>query len=70
MSRPRITERAITTVAENRIRDAQAEGLFDNLTGLGRPLRCLEEPYDPNWWIRQWVRREKLKRAMVGREEA
>ncbi|MDY7093093.1 MAG: DUF1992 domain-containing protein [Acidobacteriota bacterium] len=69
MSRSPITERAIATVAENRIRDAQTEGLFNNLPGAGRPLPCLDEPYDPNWWLRQWVRRERLTRALVGRED-
>lgn len=61
MSREPITDRAIRTIAENRIREAIEEGKFDRLPGAGMPLAGLDEPYDPLWWVRSWIRRERLR---------
>jgi hypothetical protein len=55
-----ITRRVIERVAENRIREAMDQGLFDDLPGHGRPLPDLDEPYHPMWWVRSWIRRERL----------
>ena len=33
-------------IAERKIREAMAEGAFDNLTGKGRPLNLEENPYE------------------------
>jgi hypothetical protein len=46
--------------AERKIREAQADGAFDRLPGLGKPIPDLDEPYDENWWIKKKLRREKL----------
>jgi hypothetical protein len=48
------------SLAERRIREAQAEGQFDSLPGLGKPLRSLDEPDDENWWIKNKLREEGL----------
>jgi Domain of unknown function (DUF1992) len=45
---------------EDRIRRARAAGAFDDLAGTGQPLPDLDQPYDPNWWVKQLIRREKL----------
>ncbi len=42
------------------IQQAQRRGDFDDLPGAGKPLPSLGQPYDPNWWIRQKIEREKL----------
>ncbi len=34
-------------VAENKIREAMEEGVFDNLPGKGRPLDLSEDPFEP-----------------------
>src|SRR5438093_3121450 len=34
------------TIAERKIREAMAEGAFDNLNGKGRPLGLEENPYE------------------------
>lgn len=34
------------SIAERKIREAMAEGAFDNLTGKGRPLNLQEDPYE------------------------
>lgn len=54
-------------VAENRILEARAAGEFDNLPGAGRPIEGIDEPYDPLWWLRKWIRRERLAGVATGR---
>ena len=44
---------------EKQIREAQERGEFDNLPGAGKPLHGLEAQ-DPDWWVKQLVRREGL----------
>jgi len=58
--RSRLSRRAIELIADNRIRQAMEEGQFDDLPGLGKPIPDIDEPYDPLWWVKQWVKREKL----------
>lgn len=45
---------------DRQIREAQERGEFDNLPGSGKPLPDRGQPYDENWWIKDWVRRENL----------
>lgn len=61
----RLTRRAIQVISENRIQQAIEEGQFDNLPGTGKPIPDIDEPYDPMWWVKQWVRREKLGRELA-----
>ena len=42
------------------IQRAQDEGVFQDLPGAGKPLSDLDKPYDPDWWAKQLVRREKI----------
>jgi hypothetical protein len=42
------------------IREAQERGEFDDLPGSGKPLPGRGEPYEENWWLKDWVRREEL----------
>jgi hypothetical protein len=46
--------------AEEQIRAAQEEGLFDNLPGFGHPIPGIDEPHDELWWVREKLKREKL----------
>ncbi|MEP6799564.1 MAG: DUF1992 domain-containing protein [Lapillicoccus sp.] len=48
------------TWIDKQIREAQERGEFDNLPGAGKPLAHLGDPNDPDWWIRDFVRRENL----------
>jgi hypothetical protein len=48
------------SLAEARIREAQAAGEFDNLPGQGRPIPGIDGVEDPLWWIKQKLRRENL----------
>ena len=45
---------------EELIRLAREEGAFDNLPGAGKPLADLGESYDPDWWVKKLVQREKV----------
>jgi hypothetical protein len=60
-----ISRRAVELLSDNRIRQAIEEGKFDDLPGLGKPIPDIDEPYDPDWWIKKWVKREKLGRELA-----
>ena len=53
----------LESLVEQRIREAQERGEFDNLPGAGKPLPVLDEPDDPDWWVKQMIRREGLDMA-------
>lgn len=40
----------IGIIAEHAIQKAQQDGLFDHLTGAGKPLNLLQNPYIPDGW--------------------
>jgi hypothetical protein len=42
------------------IQQAIRRGDFDDLPGTGKPLKNLQQAYDPDWWIRQKIEREKI----------
>src|SRR5215471_7365332 len=42
------------------IRDAMARGEFDNLPGAGKPIEGLDGTYDPEWWVKGLIKRERL----------
>ena len=45
---------------EEQIRREQAEGGFERLEGAGKPIPGLDAPYDPLWWIKKLLERERL----------
>ena len=59
------TQAAIRRVAEQRIREAMDAGKFDNLPGRGQPIPCVSEVYDDYWWLRRWIKREKLNDGLL-----
>jgi len=61
-------QRAIERVADERIDNAMQRGDFDHLPGRGQPLPDLDQPYDPNWWVRKWTRRQNLSMPELHRE--
>jgi hypothetical protein len=48
------------TWVDRQIREAQERGEFDNLPGAGKPLGDLGDPNDADWWVRSYIKREKL----------
>jgi len=49
----------VSDAVERRIEAAIERGEFDDLPGAGKPLESLDRPYDPNWWVRRWIERER-----------
>jgi hypothetical protein len=43
---------------DRQLREAQERGEFDNLEGLGKPLRDAGREYDEDWWVKDWLHRE------------
>ena len=46
--RPQLSRSAIARIAENRIREA---------IEAGELIPGVDEPYDPLWWVRSWMKR-------------
>ena len=54
----RLDEQLRLSYVERQIQQAMDEGKFDNLEGRGKPIPDLSA-YDPGWWARRWVQRER-----------
>jgi hypothetical protein len=52
-----LPRRVIERVAEQRILAAIEQGEFEQLPGTGKPIPGLDDPYDPDWWIKTWLTR-------------
>ncbi|MFC7878576.1 DUF1992 domain-containing protein [Isoptericola sp. NPDC057391] len=52
-------EVAIALLADMHVRKAIERGEFDDLPGSGKPLE-LRDLHDPDWWLKAFMRREKL----------
>lgn len=48
---------------ERVIREAQQAGKFDGLPGTGEPIPDIDQPYEPGWWARRWITRERHREA-------
>ena len=48
------------TWIEELIQEAQQAGEFERLEGAGKPIPGITDPYDPDWWVKKLLRREKL----------
>ena len=55
------TERDFESVAERQVREATERGEFDDLPGAGKPLADFESVYDPTWWAKRHIRRERVR---------
>jgi DnaJ-like protein len=65
--KPRLTRSAIARIAENRIREAIEAGELDDLPGLGKPIPGIDEPYDPLWWVKGWMKRIEEEHGRLAR---
>lgn len=48
------------TWIEELIDTAREAGAFEDLEGAGKPIPGITEPYDPDWWVKKLLQREKL----------
>ena len=53
------------SVVDAQIRAAEARGAFANLPGAGKPIAGLMDPDDPDWWIKGFIKREKVPAEML-----
>ena len=67
MNPSRLSRRAVEIVAENRIREFMEQERFEDLSGFGQPIADIDEPYDPDWWVKKWIRREGVGRTLAER---
>ena len=54
------------SMIERAIREARERGEFDDLPGTGKPLRDKGQPYDENWWLKDFVAREQITGVLPG----
>jgi len=45
---------------EELIHNAREAGEFEDLEGAGQPIPGITDPYDPDWWVKKLLQREKL----------
>ena len=45
---------------EEMIHEAEQAGAFEQLEGAGQPIPGITDPYDPDWWVKKLLKREKL----------
>ncbi|GAB2565620.1 DUF1992 domain-containing protein [Paractinoplanes abujensis] len=50
---------------DRQLREATERGEFDNLPGLGKPLRGHGEEYEDDWWVKDWLEREGATAGMI-----
>ncbi|CAM4196731.1 DUF1992 domain-containing protein [Kibdelosporangium persicum] len=48
------------TWVDRQVRAARERGDFDNLPGMGKPLPGAGKPYEEDWWIKSYLKREGL----------
>jgi hypothetical protein len=56
----RLAGQPVETWVDQAIQQAQRRGDFDNLPGAGKPLRSLDRPDDPDWWLKGLLQREQI----------
>lgn len=59
--RPTVSEEHFESLAERRIREAQAAGEFDDLPGEGKPIPGAGTKDDELWWLRSFFKRERQR---------
>ena len=60
MTREKPPDKAWDVWIEQLIQEAKDAGEFDQLEGKGKPIPGVEAPYDPDWWVKKLLEREKV----------
>lgn len=53
-------ETSQTRWVDIQIEQAMRDGEFDNLPGAGKPIPGIDQPHDPDWWLKRLIERERL----------
>jgi len=57
------------SAAERQIRKAMERGEFDDLPGAGKPFEDAGSAYDPAWWVKRWIARNRDDAEMSERTQ-
>jgi DnaJ homologue, subfamily C, member 28, conserved domain len=60
MTREKPPDKSWDVWIEQLIQEARDAGEFDRLEGTGKPIPGVEAPYDPDWWVKKLLEREKV----------
>lgn len=60
MTREKPPDKSWDVWIEQLIQEAKDAGEFDQLEGKGKPIPGVEGPYDPDWWVKKLLEREKV----------
>jgi hypothetical protein len=60
MTREKPPDKTWEVWIEQLIRESKDAGEFDQLEGKGKPIPGVEAPYDPDWWVKKLLEREKV----------
>ena len=60
MTQRKPAHESFESFVERQIREAREDGQFDRLEGRGKPIPGLGGNYDPLWWVKNLIEREKL----------
>lgn len=60
---PRMSDESREPWLESLMKRALDEGDVSRLEGHGKPLESLDGNYDPDWWLKDKMKREKLSSA-------
>ncbi len=55
-----VEERYRAARVEIQIQQAIRAGEFDGLPGAGKPIPGIDGPYDPDWWLKGLIERERI----------
>ncbi len=55
------SERAIKLIADAKIEQAIIGGEFDHIEGWGQPFEFDCQRHDPNWWVKQKYKTERIE---------
>ena len=58
---PMPTSDTFEPLVERQIREAVERGEFDHLPGSGKPIKDLDAEYDPAWWAKRFIIRERVR---------
>ncbi|MGF1598460.1 MAG: DnaJ family domain-containing protein [Acidimicrobiales bacterium] len=51
----------VQSIADRRIAEARAAGLFDGLAGAGQPIPDLDQVLPPGWWATRLIETERRR---------
>ncbi len=54
------------SIADRRIQAGREAGLFDGLSGAGKPIPDIDQQREPGWWAMNLIKRERAQAESEG----